>query len=98
MSETTRTFIAIAIPRPLGRELARLQTLLAPEVPGCRWAESLPFHTTLVFLGDVRNRDRDQLCESIDAAVALFEPFELCVEGLGAFPSVARPRVIWAGV
>jgi RNA 2',3'-cyclic 3'-phosphodiesterase len=98
MSETTRAFVAIAIPPPLGQELARLQTLLAPEVPGCRWAESSPFHTTLVFLGDVRNSDRDQLCESINAAAGLFEPFELCLEGLGAFPSVARPRVIWAGV
>jgi len=82
----------------LGRELAALQTLLAPEVPGCRWPENLPFHTTLVFLGDVRNSDRDQLCEAINAAAGLFEPFELGLEGLGAFPSVARPRVIWAGI
>jgi RNA 2',3'-cyclic 3'-phosphodiesterase len=51
-----------------------------------------------VFLGDVRNSDRDQLCESINAAAALFEPFELRLEGLGAFPSVSRPSVIWAGV
>jgi RNA 2',3'-cyclic 3'-phosphodiesterase len=98
MSETTRTFVAIAVPEPLGRELAALQALLATDVSGCRWTENLPFHTTLVFLGDVRNSDGDRVCESINSAAGRFESFELSVEGLGAFPSVMRPRVIWAGV
>jgi RNA 2',3'-cyclic 3'-phosphodiesterase len=98
MSETTRTFVAIAVPQPLGRELAALQALLATDVSGCRWTENLPFHTTLVFLGDIRNSDGDRLCESINSATGRFEPFELGLEGLGAFPSVRRPRVFWAGV
>jgi RNA 2',3'-cyclic 3'-phosphodiesterase len=98
MSETTRTFIAIAIPETLGRELARMQALLTPEIPGCRWPENLPFHLTLAFLGEIRDTDLDRLGESIKPKVALFEPFEVCLQGLGAFPNVARPRVIWAGV
>jgi RNA 2',3'-cyclic 3'-phosphodiesterase len=98
MSETTRTFIAIGIPRPMGREIAGLQTVLAPEITGCRWAESSPFHITLAFLGDVLNSDLAQLNESINAATDSIGPFEVALEGLGAFPSVARPRVIWVGV
>ncbi len=53
MPECTRTFIAIAVPDAVERELARLQDALAPEVPGCRWTSALPFHVTLAFLGDV---------------------------------------------
>jgi 2'-5' RNA ligase len=98
MSETTRTFIAVAVPRKLGLDLAGLQALLAPEISGCRWIESQPFHITLAFLGDVRNNDRDALCEAVNRAAGLFEPFEVSLQGVGAFPSVARARVVWAGV
>ena len=57
-----------------------------------------PFHITLAFLGDVPNRDLNELCLAVAAAVEPFGRFELTVEGLGAFPSPARPRVVWAGI
>ena len=88
MRETTRTFIAIPIPDPLGRQLARWQAALAPDVPGCRWVETgQPFHITLAFLGDVPSRDLNELCLAVAAAVEPFGRFELTVEGLGAFPA-----------
>jgi RNA 2',3'-cyclic 3'-phosphodiesterase len=98
MRETTRTFIAIPIPEPVGHQLARWQQSLAPEIPGCRWVESLPLHITLAFLGDVRNRDLNDLCQAVATAAESFNQFELRVEGLGAFPSPGRPRVVWAGI
>ncbi len=100
MRETTRTFVAIPIPDPLGRQLARWQAALAPDVPGCRWVESAgqPFHITLAFLGDVPSRDLNELCLAVAAAVEPSGRFELTVEGLGAFPGPARPRVVWAGI
>jgi RNA 2',3'-cyclic 3'-phosphodiesterase len=98
MSETTRTFVAIAMPEPLGVELGRLQKVLRSDVPGCRWTSSLPFHATLVFLGDVRRGELDPICEAIASTARRFEPFELRLEGLGAFPSATNPRVIWAGL
>jgi len=96
--ETTRTFVAIAMPEPLNRELARLQAALSPDVHGCRWTSILPFHATLAFLGDVRNRDLNNLGTLIAASTASFEPFEVHLECLGAFPSANRPRVLWAGL
>jgi RNA 2',3'-cyclic 3'-phosphodiesterase len=98
MRETTRTFIAIPIPDPIGQQLAGWQQVLAPEIPGCRWVESQPLHITLAFLGDVRNRDLNDLCLAVAAAAEPSGRFELNVEGLGAFPSPARPRVVWAGI
>jgi RNA 2',3'-cyclic 3'-phosphodiesterase len=98
MRETTRTFIAIPIPDPIGQQLAGWQRALAPEIPGCRWVESQPLHITLGFLGDVRNRDLNDLCLGVAAAAEPTSRFELNVEGLGAFPSPARPRVVWAGI
>jgi 2'-5' RNA ligase len=98
MSETTRIFFAIAIPDRLGQDLAGLQRTLMPELPGCQWVTTMPFHLTLAFLGDVRNRDLNDLHGFVATAVCSFEPFELELAGLGAFPSPARPRVLWAGL
>ncbi len=98
MRETTRTFIAIPIPEPIGKKLARRQADLTPKVPGCRWTEGTPYHITLAFLGDVRNSDLNQLCLAIASAVEPFARFDLAIEGLGAFPSPQKARVIWAGV
>ena len=98
MRETTRTFIAIPIPEPIEKKLARRQSELTPKVPGCRWVSGLPFHITLAFLGDVRNNDLNELCLTVAEAVEPIGPFELQLEGLGAFPSEQKARVIWAGV
>ena len=53
MPDTTRTFVAVAVPPSLTPRLERLQTELAGEVPEARWAATPPFHVTLAFLGDV---------------------------------------------
>ena len=68
MRETTRTFVAIPIPDPLGPQLRRGKTALAPDVPGCRWVEPA-LHITLAFLGDVPSRDLNELCLAVAAAV-----------------------------
>ncbi len=96
--ETTRTFIGIPIPDPLNGKLAALQRTLSPQVVGCRWTSNLPFHATLAFLGDVRDRDLNAIGEAVAASARMFESFELDLGGLGAFPSARRPRVLWAGL
>jgi RNA 2',3'-cyclic 3'-phosphodiesterase len=104
MPQTTRTFVAIALPEPLGQKLARLQTELAPLIPGCRWTASQPFHATLAFLGNVRDRDLNEVCQAVEAGViaraesGAVEALEVRLQGLGAFPTPARARVIWAGM
>ena len=99
MSETTRTFFAIEIPEPLETELRRLQRILAPELPACRFTrDSTPFHMTLAFLGNVGDADSTLLHDLVVASVAGFQPCELQFQGLGTFPSARRPRVLWAGL
>ncbi len=104
MPQTTRTFVAIAVPEPLGQKLVRLQAELEPLIPGCRWSASQPFHTTVAFLGDVRDRDLNEVCKAVEAGVlagaesGACEALEVRLQGLGAFPSPAKARVVWAGM
>ncbi len=97
MANTTRTFIAVEVPKGPSDQLGRLQRSLGPEAPNVRWVAPEHFHITLAFLGDVPHNDIAPLCRAVGDAVAPFDRFELRLEGLGAFPSPQKPRVIWVG-
>ncbi|MDR3620597.1 MAG: RNA 2',3'-cyclic phosphodiesterase [Paludisphaera borealis] len=98
MAQTTRTFIAIPLTDSLGDRLTKLQGRLAPQLPSVRWSETLPFHLTLAFLGDVPYVDLNKICGAVAKASRTVRRFELTITGLGAFPNLARPRVLWAKV
>jgi 2'-5' RNA ligase len=98
MSENTRTFVAIAVPSPQADKLAQLQVELATEVAGCRWVAAMPFHVTMAFLGDVRNRDLNDVCRAVVQGAGTFEPLEVGLQGIGGFPDARKPSVIWAGL
>lgn len=54
-------------------------------------------HYTLRFLGDVRDETKELLLSILREAHLDERPFPIRIEGTGAFPGSARPRVIWAG-
>ena len=56
-----------------------------------------PTHLTLRFLGEVAPERRDPISEAISEAVRGRPPYDLVLEGIDAFPSRARPRVVWVG-
>ncbi len=63
-----------------------------------RWVPMENMHLTLKFLGDVAPSNVDLLTQMISAEADLFEGFELQLDGLGSFPSLKRPRVIYIGI
>lgn len=93
-----RLFIAIDLPPQIKKELADIQTKLKKANAGVRFVASQGIHLTLKFLGEVAD---DKVAEVIDAlaeSVPRISPLTLEVAGLGAFPAITRPRVIWTGV
>lgn len=91
-----RLFIAIPIP---GHLMQALGGLASPSDRGLRWVPPRNLHLTLRFLGDVREEDVAQ----VDRAIARTVPdhaaaFSLTAQGLGAFPNLHSPRVIWCGL
>ena len=98
MAHATRSFVAIALPPAQRTRLSRLQTLIAPDLPNARWTLGDQFHVTLAFLGDIPDVDLNGLCRAVAEAVLPLRPFDLTLQGLGAFPDPARPRVAWVGL
>ncbi|CAN5881981.1 RNA 2',3'-cyclic phosphodiesterase [soil metagenome] len=98
MSRKTRTFIAVKVPEPGVAALRKLRERISPDLPGLRWVEPEQLHLTLAFLGDVDQADLVPLCQSIAQGLAGYRRFGLQLQGLGAFPTPGRPRVLWAGL
>ena len=56
-----------------------------------------PEHLTLSFLGEVAPDSLDRISSALDRAARSSSPFDLVLEGVGAFPTRDRPRVVWVG-
>lgn len=69
---------------------------LIPEQKGWKKTSMQQLHLTLVFLGDCSAKEKEEIHQKLSEVE--FAPFEIVIEGLGAFPNQASPRIIWAGV
>ncbi len=63
-----------------------------------KWVEEENLHVTLLFLGEVVDRDVPALCKAVADCCAERNSFPLSIESVGCFPNPRRPRVVWAGV
>lgn len=62
------------------------------------WVAPGNLHLTLKFLGSVEEERIDAIVAALRGAVSDAAAFEAVVNGLGAFPTPTRPRVVWAGM
>ena len=99
-SEKVRTFIAIFPPDSVKSALqtaqAHLGNLVAPDAIRLTRIEQI--HLTLQFLGPVERERLSILKSAIQTIANDHTAFRLTVESLGCFPSLKRPRVLWAGL
>jgi 2'-5' RNA ligase len=94
----TRTFIGIDIGDGIRSGAVALQEALAKTGADVNWASAESMHVTLLFLGEVDDRELHAVCRAVKEAAAGEPPFPLRVSGVGAFPNARRPKVLWAGV
>jgi 2'-5' RNA ligase len=93
-----RTFIAVPLSPDVRDAAARARTPLAAYADRFRWVSPSHLHLTLQFLGDITTAEVAEAVEAARAAAGATAPFAITFAGLGAFPSVAAPRVVWVGV
>lgn len=74
-----RAFVAVEVPPPSDETTRRA----APE------------HLTLRFLGEIPRERVEAISEALQPVGATFAPFFATLDGVGAFPSPDRPRVVW---
>jgi RNA 2',3'-cyclic 3'-phosphodiesterase len=98
MTDTLRAFIAFDLPAPLRGRIRRLQEQLQPYRLPVRWVRPEAVHLTMKFLGNIRMTDVRPISTLLNAAVEGFGPMPLTAKGLGVFPNLERPRILWIGL
>jgi 2'-5' RNA ligase len=99
-TETVRAFVAIHLPAELLAALHELQMQLEAKLPQktVRWTSSEQLHLTLQFLGNIPVQELGNLEAALQNACGTIGPIQLRAEGLGGFPNLRNPRVIWVGL
>ena len=94
-----RTFLAITLPTEVQDALSNLQQTLAESRAKVKWVAPENLHVTLKFLGSMTEERRQAMAAMLRQVARDDEPFPLGVDGgVGAFPSMTSPRVIWVGL
>ena len=93
-----RSFLAIEFPKPILKKIEEVQADLKSTHADVRWVSPEKIHLTLKFFGNIEESRIDLILKSIDEPIRNTLPFSLKVRGVGAFPNLKNPRVIWMGL
>jgi 2'-5' RNA ligase len=98
MPATLRSFIAFELPEDVLSALRRLQQGLKNHDFAVRWVRPEGIHLTLKFLGDIEPAQIDEIAGRMTAAARGYGCMSLSAKGIGVFPHLRRPRVLWVGL
>jgi len=93
-----RSFLAIELPKTILEKIRELQAELKQSRADVKWVSPEKIHLTLKFFGSIEESKVDEIIGDIEEPVRLAPPFSLNVRGMGAFPHLKNPRVIWMGL
>ena len=63
-----------------------------------KWVAEKNLHLTLKFLGGVDETVIPEVSTAVGEVAGRFEPFDVTLAGVGAFPEGGSPRVVWCGL
>jgi len=92
-----RCFAAILLSEDVREAVASAVEPLRGLSRAVAWVPAANLHFTLRFLG---NQDQDGLARAVEAlgeAAGATPPFTLALHGMGGFPGLERPRILWVG-
>ena len=93
-----RTFIAIPVPESVFVLQGNLKNTIAKKTGKVRWIKRDQLHLTLKFMGDTPEGSIDDVRGVMQKIANQMTPFKIFIQGVGCFPKIERPRVIWVGL
>jgi 2'-5' RNA ligase len=93
-----RLFVALTLPDTIRRSIAAAVQPLQRTAPEIRWIGPDALHITLKFFGEVPDQHVQSVRDGLLAVVPEASAFDLELGGIGGFPNLRRPRVVWLGV
>lgn len=102
MGENIRSFLAVEISPEVRRATTELSEKLQKGAQFTKarpsWTNPDNFHFTIVFLGERSANQVERVKRLMGDLPEIIAPFEVQIGGLGAFPNMRNPRIVWIGV
>ena len=96
--EKLRVFIAVDVNDPITlSRIERFKEALSSTGTPMKLVESHNMHITLRFIGEVESGIVEEIKSHVLENLE-FERFEIALRGVGGFPNIIKPRVVWVGV
>ena len=95
--ESERLFLGLHLDPLFKQEIIPAAEKLGKIYPDHKWVNLLFFHFTIHFLGDTTPDQKQKVMALAREIASRQKPFQIALEGMGAFPSLNKPRVIWIG-
>ncbi len=93
-----RAFIAVDLTSEIQKAIGDIQAALGRFLASIRWVKPESIHVTLKFLGEISETQQKQIESVCSERQGGLSPFEISVTGIGFFPNVRAPRVVWLGI
>lgn len=101
---TKRTFIAIEFPTEVTRAIQQFNAALHDNLKkqqlerAARFVTPQNIHLTLRFLGDTSPSQLSAIQQGLQQIAPKHTPFNLQLHGLGCFPNLRKPSVVWTAL
>jgi 2'-5' RNA ligase len=96
--ERARLFLAFDLDGPVLDRLVETAGRLKRSLPHARWCSRDALHMTVKFFGTIPLTSTVAIAAAVRRVVAARAPVECEMRGMGGFPALDAPRVLWAGV
>jgi 2'-5' RNA ligase len=93
-----RSFWAIELNEEIRLALQEFQQRIRNRLPSIGWVKPGSLHLTVKFLGEIGEEQLSSIQQAVEKGIKDCSSFSLQVEGVGGFPNINQPRVLWAGI
>jgi 2'-5' RNA ligase len=94
-----RCFIAVELPPDVKAALRTLEEQLKQgQYRFVKWVQPDNIHVTLKFLGSTPVEDLERIIDALAKVSEQVQPFAVRLGGIGCFPNLQRPEVLWVGL
>lgn len=97
MLQTERLFLGLNLDPLFHTDISVCAERLRQLYPEQKWVRFRHFHFTVHFLGDTTAKQKEKIQSIAKSIAQATQPFDVSLEGMGAFPNLNKPRVIWIG-
>ncbi|RPJ78295.1 MAG: RNA 2',3'-cyclic phosphodiesterase [Deltaproteobacteria bacterium] len=93
-----RSFIAFDLPEEILESIRDVQEQVKKRGVKLKWVPVKNIHLTMKFIGDIQVDLVDKVANMMAESVEGFDAITLSANGMGVFPGLHRPKVLWIGM